>query len=80
MPLSPFVSQRLTFLFPKENYSDLERLAEFIEVGAVTPSIDRTYPLEQAADAMRQLLAGTVEGKLAITIGHPHVNQPQPSL
>lgn len=66
--VSPFVSQRLTFLVPKENYSDLERLAEFIEVGAVTPSVDRTYPLEQAADAMRQLMAGTVQGKVAVTI------------
>jgi len=66
--LSPFVSQRLTMLVPKENYSDLERLAEFIEVGAVTPSVDREYPLEQAADAMRQLVAGKVQGKLAITI------------
>ena len=66
--LSPFVSQRLTMLVPKENYSDLERLAEFIEAGAVTPSVDRQYPLEQAADAMRQLVAGKVQGKLAITI------------
>ncbi|MEO6469757.1 MAG: NAD(P)-dependent alcohol dehydrogenase [Acidimicrobiia bacterium] len=66
--LSPFVSQRLTMLVPKENHSDLERLTEFIEVGAVTPSIDRVYSLEQAADAMRQLVAGEVQGKLAITI------------
>jgi len=66
--LSPFVPQRLTMLVPKENYSDLERLAEFIEVGAVTPSVDREYPLEQAADAMRQLVDGKVQGKLAITI------------
>ncbi len=66
--LSPFVSQRLTMLVPKENYSDLEQLAKFIEVGAVTPSVDREYPLEQAADAMRQLVAGKVHGKLAITI------------
>jgi NADPH:quinone reductase-like Zn-dependent oxidoreductase len=66
--LSSFVSQRMTFLVPKENYSDLERLVEFIEAGAVIPSVDREYPLEQAADAMRQLVAGNVQGKLAITI------------
>ena len=66
--LSPFVSQRLTMLVPKENHADLERLAELIEDGAVTPSVDRQYPLEQAADAMRQLVAGNVHGKLAITI------------
>jgi NADPH:quinone reductase-like Zn-dependent oxidoreductase len=66
--LSPFASQRLTMLVPKENHSDLERLAELIEAGAVTPSVDREYPLEQAADAMRELVAGSVRGKLAITI------------
>jgi NADPH:quinone reductase-like Zn-dependent oxidoreductase len=66
--LSPFVSQRLTMLVPKENHADLERLAELIEDGAVTPTLDREYPLEQAADAMRQLVAGKVHGKLAITI------------
>ncbi|MEP7020968.1 MAG: NAD(P)-dependent alcohol dehydrogenase [Pseudonocardiales bacterium] len=66
--LSPFVSQRLTMLVPKENYLDLERLAEFIEVGTLTPSVDREYPLEKAADAMRQLVAGKVQGKLAIII------------
>ena len=66
--LSPFVSQRLTMLVPKENYLDLERLAELIEGGELTPSVDREFPLEQAADAMRQLVAGTVQGKLAITI------------
>ena len=52
----------------KEHYADLERLTELIEAGAVTPSIDRTYPLEQAADAMRHLDAGRARGKVAITI------------
>ena len=31
------------------------------------PSVDRTYPLEQAPEAMRQLQAGRVRGKVAIT-------------
>ena len=66
--LSPFLRQRLTLLVPKEHYADLERLTEYIEAGAVTPSIDRTYPLDQAADAMQQLIAGQVRGKIAITI------------
>jgi NADPH:quinone reductase-like Zn-dependent oxidoreductase len=66
--LSPLVSQRLKMLVPKETYSDLERLVELIEAGVVTPSVEREYPLEQAADAMRELVAGTVKGKLAITV------------
>ena len=66
--LSLFVRQRLTLLGPKEHYADLERLTAYIEAGTVTPSIDRTYPLDQAADAMQQLMAGQVRGKIAITI------------
>jgi NADPH:quinone reductase-like Zn-dependent oxidoreductase len=66
--LSLFVRQRLTMLVPKENYTYLEQLTEQIEAGAVTPSIERTYPLDEAADAMRQLEAGHVRGKLVITV------------
>ena len=40
----------------------------FIEDGAVTPSVDRTYPLERAPEAMRHLEDGKVRGKVAITI------------
>ena len=65
--LSPFVSQRLTMLIPKEHYADLDKLTELIEAGTVTPSVGCTYPLDQAADAMRQLVAGKVHGKIAIT-------------
>jgi NADPH:quinone reductase-like Zn-dependent oxidoreductase len=66
--LTPFVSERLTGVTCKERSSDLEVLADLIEAGTVTPSIDRTYPLDQAPDAMRHLDAGQVRGKVAITI------------
>lgn len=66
--LSPFVGQRLAWFVSKERASDLERLTDLIEAGQVTPSIDRTYPLEQVPDAMRHLAAGQVRGKAAITI------------
>jgi NADPH:quinone reductase-like Zn-dependent oxidoreductase len=66
--LSPFLRQRLTLLVPKEHYADLEQLTEYIEADAVTPTIERTYPLDQAAYAVQQLIAGQVRGKIAITI------------
>jgi NADPH:quinone reductase-like Zn-dependent oxidoreductase len=66
--LSPFVRQRLTMKTPKEHYADLERLAQLIDVGDLTPTIDRTYPLQQAPDAMRHLQAGHARGKLVITV------------
>ena len=68
MILTPFVSQRLTGLASKERASDLEVLAGHITAGAVTPSIDRTYPLDHVPEAMRHLAAGKVKGKTAITI------------
>ncbi len=66
--LSLFVRQRLTMLASKERASDLERLADHIEAGTLTPIIDRTYPLEDVPDAMRHLEAGDVRGKVVITI------------
>ncbi len=64
--LSPFVGQRFTMLIAKEAASDLERLAQFIEAGTVTPTVDRTYPLDQVPEAMRHLAAGKVRGKVGI--------------
>ena len=66
--LTRFVGQRLTGLASKERASDLRILADHIAAGTVTPSIDRTYPLEQVPTAMRHLEAGDVKGKVAITI------------
>jgi NADPH:quinone reductase-like Zn-dependent oxidoreductase len=68
LALSMFVRQRLTMKVPKENYADLERLTDLIEASSVTPSIDRAYPLDQAAEAMRHLAAGKARGKIAVTI------------
>jgi len=65
---SLFVRQRLTMFVARERASDFERLADLIEAGTVTPSIDRTYSLDRAAEAMRYLEAGRVRGKVAITV------------
>lgn len=65
---SLIVRQRLAMLVSKERASDLERLTEFIEAGAVTPALDRTFPLDRAPEAMRHLEAGKVRGKIAVTV------------
>ena len=67
--LSMFVRQRLTFIVNRERQADLQRLGELVETGAIKPALDTAYPLEDAAEAIRQLSAGRVEGKLAIAIG-----------
>jgi len=66
--LSLFVKQSLTMLASKERYTDLEALCPFLENGELTPVVDRVYPLSQVTDAMRQLEAGTVRGKIAIAV------------
>ncbi len=68
LTLSPFVRQRLTIRVARETYVDVERLAELIEAGHLTPVIDRTYQLADTADAMRHLEAGHARGKIAIAV------------
>ena len=43
-------------------------LQELLEAGTVTPIVERTYPLTEAADALRYLGEGHAQGKLAITV------------
>jgi len=66
--LSLFVRERMMPLASKERASDLERLVPLLESGVVKPSVDSTYDLEHVADAMRNLEAGRVRGKVAITV------------
>ncbi len=65
--LSPFVSQRMNAGIVKTE-DPLGTLTGFIDTGQLTPVIDRTYPLEQTAEAMRYLESGQVQGKVVITI------------
>jgi NADPH:quinone reductase-like Zn-dependent oxidoreductase len=68
LALSPFVRQRLTTFVSRHRLADLETLARLIEAGQLAPVIGKTYPLHQAPDAMRDLLAGHARGKLVITV------------
>lgn len=68
---SPFVRQRFALLMSKEHHADLERVAELITAGSVTPSVERTYALEEVVDAIAHLESGAVRGKLVITVA-PH--------
>jgi NADPH:quinone reductase-like Zn-dependent oxidoreductase len=67
--VSLFTKQRLTMRVPKESAVELERLTALIDAGQVTPSVGATYDLSDAADAMRELVAGRVRGKVAIVVG-----------
>jgi len=46
---------------------DVARTEELIATGAVKPRIDRTYPLDQVVDALRQVHEGRAQGKVVVT-------------
>ena len=69
MALARFVSQ-----LPKPNMTMLNKkeamavLREFLEAGKLTPIIDRTFPLQEAPEAMRYLQTGHAQGRIIITV------------
>ena len=65
--LSPFVKHKLVLFLARERAADYEQLTRLIEAGQLTPSLDRTYPLERAPHAMRSLEQGQIRGKVALT-------------
>jgi NADPH:quinone reductase-like Zn-dependent oxidoreductase len=66
--VSMFVGQRLRGLIAKERTEDLEAVTRLIESGAVTPVIDRTYPLADAPEAIRYVAEGHAAGKVVVTM------------
>jgi len=74
--LSLLTRQTLRPFFSLEKRQDLLTLTELIEARQVTPVVDRTYPLSQAADALRHLGAGHTRGKVVVTLPTATANPP----
>jgi NADPH:quinone reductase-like Zn-dependent oxidoreductase len=55
-------------LVVRRNRKDLAYVAELCQAGRLVPMIDRSYPLSEAAAALRQLGEGRVKGKVVITM------------
>ena len=66
--LSGFSRQQLKPLISVEKHRDLLTLADLLATRQVSPLIDRTYPLDEAADALRYVGAGHTRGKVVITL------------
>ena len=62
------VRQRLRPLMAKQKREDLLTLTGLIEDGTLTPVLDRSYPLADAAEALRHVEHGHARGKVIITV------------
>jgi NADPH:quinone reductase-like Zn-dependent oxidoreductase len=76
---SLFTTQHLRVFLSMPNPQDLEALADLVESGAVRPVISSTYPLADAAEAMRVVASGHPRGKVAIVIDPRSPNGTDPS-
>lgn len=63
-----FVRQQAAVFVAATNSESLLALNELIEVGKVTPVIDRTYPLGETVEAFAYLDEGHARGKVVIAI------------
>ena len=50
---------------------DLRLLADLLESGEIRPVVDRTYPLSEVPDAVRNLAEGHASGKIVIRVADP---------
>ena len=68
--LSLFVRQKLGTWISSERQEDLQELRRLIEAGAVTPVVDRTFPLTDVPEAIRYLREGRPRGKTVVTVSN----------
>lgn len=55
-------------VFAELNHDDMAQLADLMQVGKITPVIDRSYKLSQISDAIRYLEEGHARGKVILTV------------
>ena len=67
--LSPFIDQEIGMMLAKLDGDDLQYLAGLMADGRLTSRIDRRYPLNDTASALRYLETHRARGKVIITMG-----------
>ncbi|MFF5537625.1 NADP-dependent oxidoreductase [Streptomyces cinerochromogenes] len=57
------------YCFVRPDAEDLRHLSELADQGALSVHVERTFPLERAADAHRLSQEGHTRGKIVVTVG-----------
>jgi NADPH:quinone reductase-like Zn-dependent oxidoreductase len=65
---SNFSKEKFVFYIAKLTKGDFDVLRDLMQSGKVSPVIDRTYKLEQTADAVRYMEEGHARGKVVVRI------------
>ena len=66
---SRFASARMALLAARIHGEDLSVLAGMMEVGTVTPVVERSYSLYETAAAIREVAQGHARGKVVVAVG-----------
>lgn len=61
-------NQKVIFFIAQFNRPDLDILREMVESGKVKPVVEKVYPLDQVADAMKHLGTGHAWGKIVVKV------------
>jgi NADPH:quinone reductase-like Zn-dependent oxidoreductase len=67
--LARFVRQRVVTFSATPGSANLATLRELAEAGTLTPVIDRTFPLSEAAEAIRYVETEHARAKVILTVG-----------
>lgn len=65
---APFSRQRLLELPARQSRANLAALRELAESGKIAPVVDRTYPLSEAAEAIRYVEVEHARAKVVVTV------------
>ncbi|NNF65864.1 MAG: NAD(P)-dependent alcohol dehydrogenase, partial [Acidimicrobiia bacterium] len=65
---SRFAKQKMTSMLANQTPDDMKVLTDWLQSGAVIPVIDRTYPLNEAAQALAYQGEGHTRGKIVIEV------------
>jgi len=66
--ISIMSKKNMGILVHQQNKKDINYMVELLQNKKIVPIIDKTFPLENAADAFQYLLEGSAKGKVVIKI------------